>query len=176
MPSHDLSRCAELLNAEDGSANRGSAVLLIHLPSCLTRRLQGALRANAAMRTCDSVDALIAGARETAVGAIVLDPALYGAAALQAHALSDASRNRLPIVLYTHDSPATSSLCFTWARAGAGHLFLAGVDDDAARMRAVFDALLHGRIAGSLEGRSRLRDPARALLRAESRGPRAAHL
>ncbi len=150
MPSHDLSRCAEHPSAEHRSANRG-AVLLVHLPPCLTRRLQGALCASAEMRTCGSVDELIAGARETAVGAIVLDPALYGDAALQAHALSDASRHRLPIVLYTHDSPATSALCFTWARAGAGHLFLAAVDDDAARMRAVFDALLHGRIAGSLD-------------------------
>ncbi|MDQ2666279.1 MAG: hypothetical protein M3Z05_09735 [Gemmatimonadota bacterium] len=103
------------------------------------------------MRICASVDELVAGARETAVGAILLDPALYADAALQAHALSNARRHRLPIVLYTHDSPATSALCFKWARAGAGHLFLAAVDDDAARMRAVFGALLHGRIAAVLD-------------------------
>lgn len=127
--------------------------LVVHLPPCLTRRLHVALGGLVSLLARQRTDGLKSDAGSAEIGALVVDPAQFIGAGIPASLLADASLMRVPIVLYTHNTQESAPLCFAWARAGAGHLFLADVDDDAGRLRDVFNALLHGKIAGGLDKR-----------------------
>jgi AraC-like DNA-binding protein len=112
-----------------------------YLPGCLLDRLQATLGGGAVL-PCASTDALVTVTAAANPRAVVIDPVLCGQADTLTCTLSESLGRRVPVVLYTHPSPTSIRLCFGWARAGALHLVLAGVDDDATRLHAIFDALV----------------------------------
>lgn len=115
-----------------------------YLPAGLLDRLRASLDSGTVL-ACASVSALIAAAVAAHAHIVIVDPVLCGSADSFSHTLSHALGRCVPIVLYTHATSTAVRPCFAWAGAGASHLLLAGIDDDAPRLRTFVDALTSNR-------------------------------
>ena len=104
----------------------------------LAARLTAAVGAGAVVR-CTSVAALVGLARAACVVAVMLDPACCGEEGVDAWSADV----EVPLFLYAEMTPAAMQAAFAWARRGAGHLLLAGSDDQPLRLQRLLTTLPH---------------------------------